>query len=153
VSRINQAQRGLITLLMNDDRMARLIEFEAMGKPGESYPLSEMLADVRGGIFSELGAGSVNIDVFRRTLQRSYVEAVKAKLSATPTPRISFGQTGQISQLPPRPTSDVRGLLRAELRTLDAQVKAATGKAGNTVTRAHLADLHTEIDDILNPKK
>ena len=153
VSRINQAQRGLITLLMNDDRMARLIEFEAMGKPGESYPLSEMLADVRGGIFSELGGGSVNIDVFRRTLQRSYVEAVKAKLSATPTPRISFGQTGQISQLPPRPTSDVRGLLRAELRTLDAQVKAATGKAGNTVTRAHLADLHTEIDDILNPKK
>ncbi|MHB1311935.1 MAG: hypothetical protein ACYC3L_07940, partial [Gemmatimonadaceae bacterium] len=68
-------------------------------------------------------------------------------------PRISFGQTGQVSQLPPRPTSDVRALLRAELRTLDAQVKAATGKAGNTVTRAHLADLHTEIDDILNPKK
>ena len=153
VARINQAQRGLITLLMNDDRMARMIEFEAMGKAGESYPLPEMLADVRGGIFSELSSGSVNIDVFRRTLQRSYVEAVKAKLTATPAPRFSFGQTGQISQLPPRPTSDVRGLLRAELRTLDAQVKAATGKAGNTMTRAHLADLHTEIDDILNPKK
>ena len=153
VARVNQAQRGLITLLMNDDRMARLTEFEAMGKPGESYPLPEMLADVRGGIFGELNSGSVNIDVYRRTLQRSYVEAVKSKLTATPTPRVSFGQTGQLSLLPPRPTTDVRGLLRAELRTLDAQVKAATGKAGNTVTRAHLADLHTEIDDILNPKK
>ncbi|MBW7934938.1 MAG: zinc-dependent metalloprotease, partial [Gemmatimonadaceae bacterium] len=153
VSRINQAQRGFITGLLNDDRMARLIEFEAMAKPGEAYPLTEMLGDLRGGVFSELNAGSVNIDVYRRTLQRSYVEAVKAKLTAAPTPRISFSQTGTISQLPPRPTSDVRALLRAELRTLDAQVKAAAGKAANAVTRAHLQDLHTEIDDILNPKK
>ena len=50
VARINQAQRGLITGLMNDDRMARLIEFEAMAKPGEAtYSLAEMLGDVRGG--------------------------------------------------------------------------------------------------------
>ena len=154
VARINQAQRGLITGLMNDDRMARLIEFEAMAKRGETtYSLAEMLGDVRGGIFSELNSGSVNIDVYRRTLQRSYVEAVKAKLSATPAPRVAFGQTGQLTQLPARPTSDARGLFRAELRTLDAQVRGATGKAANAVTRAHLQDLHTEIDDILNPKK
>jgi hypothetical protein len=154
VARINQAQRGLITGLLNDDRMARLIEFEAMAKPGEAtYSLADMLGDVRGGIFSELNSGSVNIDVYRRTLQRSYVEAVKAKLTATATPRVTFGQTGQFTQLPPRPTTDARGLFRAELRTLDAQVKAATGKAANAVTRAHLQDLHTEIDDILNPKK
>jgi len=153
VARINQAQRGLITGLLNDDRMARLIEFEAMAKPGEAYPLAEMLGDLRGGIFSELGAGQVSIDVYRRTLQRSYVEAVKAKLTATPATRVSFGPTGQFTQLPPRPTSDARALLRAELRTLDAQVKAATGKAASAVVRAHLQDLHTEIDDILNPKK
>ena len=154
VARINQAQRGLITGLMNDDRMARLIEFEAMAKRGEAtYSLAEMLGEVRGGIFSELNSGSVNIDVYRRTLQRSYVEAVKAKLSATPAPRVAFGQTGQLTQLPARPTSDARGLFRAELRTLDAQVRGATGKAANAVTRAHLQDLHTEIDDILNPKK
>jgi hypothetical protein len=153
VARINQAQRGLITGLMNDDRIARMIEFEAMAKPGEAYSFAEMLGDVRSGIFSELNAGSVSIDVYRRTLQRSFVEAVKAKLTATPAPRISFGQTGEISQLPARPTSDARALLRAELRTLDAQVKAATGKASNAVVRAHLQDLHTEIDDILNPKK
>ena len=154
VARINQAQRGLITGLMNDDRMARLIEFEAMAKRGEAtYLLAEMLGEVRGGIFSELNSGSVNIDVYRRTLQRSYVEAVKAKLSATPAPRVAFGQTGQLTQLPARPTSDARGLFRAELRTLDAQVRGATGKAANAVTRAHLQDLHTEIDDILNPKK
>jgi len=154
VARIDQAQRGLITGLLNDDRMARLIEFEAMAKPGEAtYALAEMLGDLRGGIFSELSSGSVNIDVYRRSLQRSYVEAVKAKLSATAAPRVAFGQTGQVSQLPPRPTSDARGLFRAELRTLDAQVKAATGKAANAITRAHLQDLHTEIDDILNPKK
>ena len=124
-----------------------------MSKPGEAYTFAELLGDLRGGIFGELNAGSVNIDIYRRTLQRSYVEAIKAKLTGTPSPRISFGQTGQFTVLPPRPTSDARALLRAELRTLDAQVKAATGKAANAVTRAHLQDLHTEIDDILNPKK
>jgi len=153
VARVNQAQRGLITGLLNDDRMARLIEFEAMAKPGDAYPLAEMLGDLRRGIFTELSANAVAIDVYRRTLQRSYVEAVKAKLSATPSPRISFGQTGQITQLPARPTSDARGLLRAELRALDADVKAAVAKAGSPLVKAHLQDLHTEIDDILNPKK
>jgi hypothetical protein len=152
VTRINAAQRGLISGLMNDDRLARLIEFEAMA-PSDAYPLAEMLGDLRGGIFSELKSGTVAIDVYRRTLQRSYVEAVKGKLTAAPSPRISFGQTGQLTVLPARPTSDARALLRAELRALDGQVKAAAGKAANAVTRAHLQDLHTEIDDILNPKK
>ena len=38
--------------------MERMIEFPALAKsPADAYPLSEMLADVRAGIWTELGAG------------------------------------------------------------------------------------------------
>ena len=43
-------------------------------------------------------------------------------------------------------------MLRMELKALDADVVAAEKRASNVETRAHLQDVHHEIDDILNPK-
>jgi folate-dependent tRNA-U54 methylase TrmFO/GidA len=45
----------------------------------------------------------------------------------------------------------VKGLLRQELRTLDAALAAAAGKAADPATRAHIADARWQIDQLLNP--
>ena len=83
MARINSAQRGILVTLMNDERMARLVEYEAIpGRHATAYSLAEFLGDVRAGIWSELGAGSVRVDAYRRGLQRIYLEAVTAKLAA-----------------------------------------------------------------------
>ena len=91
----------------------------------------------------------------RRGLQRIYLEATIAKLNATPsaTPRISSSaQTGQVYTAAARPSTDVKALLRQELRTLDAALAAASAKAADAVTRAHIADARFQIKQALEPK-
>jgi len=155
VARINSAQRGILSTLMSDDRMARLVEYEAFPGARDIYTLGEYLGDLRSGIWSELSAGSVKVDAYRRGLQRSYVEAVSAKLAAPPStlPRISSSaQTGQSLTAGSRGSTDLKSMLRMELRTLDGQLAAAEGKAADAATRAHLAEARWQIKQALDPK-
>ncbi|MFZ9898979.1 MAG: zinc-dependent metalloprotease [Gemmatimonadaceae bacterium] len=155
VARINSAQRGILSTLMSDDRMARLVEYEALPGSTNTYPLGEYLGDLRSGIWSELRSSSVRIDAYRRGLQRSYVELVAAKLAAPAptTPRVSSSaQTGQAITAPSRGSTDVKAMLRMELRTLDRDLAAAQGKAADAMTRAHLAEARWQIERALDPK-
>ncbi len=155
LARINNGQRGVLGSLMTEDRMARLVEYEAFPGATNTYSLGEYLGDIRTGIWSELSAGSVRVDAYRRGLQRSYVELVAARIAAPPatTPRISSSaQTGQFFTTGARGSTDVKAMLRQELRTLDGQLAAAQGKAADAVTRAHLAEARFQIKQVLDPK-
>lgn len=154
VARINITQRGILSTMMDDNRLARLVEYEALPGTVRPYPLSEYLADLRSGLWSELGAGSVRVDPYRRGLQRIYLELVAAKLAATTSgPRISSsGAAGTANfTAAARPSTDVKAMLRAELRALDASLASALGKAGDAATRAHLQDARWQINQLLNP--
>jgi hypothetical protein len=50
-------------------------------------------------------------------------------------------------------TRDFRPLLKDEMRTLDRELASAAAKAGDRVTRAHLADVRDEIKAMLDPTK
>jgi hypothetical protein len=94
-----------------------------------------MMADVRRGIWSELEAGPVRIDVYRRNLQNSYIDLLSNKLNVRPAV-----------------TDDYRALIKAELRDLSAALAAATPRAVDRQTRAHLADARDQIAKALDPK-
>jgi hypothetical protein len=153
--RINQAQGSVINTLFNDRRLERLAEFEALARrPADAYALTEMLADVRTGIWSEILGARVTIDPFRRELQRSYLAAARTKINPPPfTP--PAGAPAQFIQLlgPARATSDIKAAFRAELRTLDTDLQRAQGRATDRMTRAHLQDGRDQIRDILNPRR
>jgi hypothetical protein len=152
--RINQSQSGILSTLFNDRRMERLIEFEALpATRRDAYPLSEMLADVRKGIWSELDDGTVRIDAFRRELQRTWLTQANSKVNPAPVVPPAGAPAAFAQQIgPARATSDVRALFKEELRTLDADVARALGRAGDRETRAHLADVRDQIKRILDPK-
>ncbi len=155
LARINNGQRGILGSLMTEDRLARLVEYEALPGASNTYSLGEYLTDIRSGIWSELGAGSVRVDAYRRGLQRSYVELVAARIAApaATTPRISSSaQTGQFFTTGARGSTDVKAMLRQELRTLDAQLATAQGKAADAMTRAHIAEARFQIKQVLEPK-
>ena len=154
VQRINGAQRGILSSLLSDPRLSRLVEFESLtGKPTEAYTLAEHIASVQDGIWSELATGPVKIDAVRRALQHSYLELAKTKINPTTAPALPPGfPPGLFAQFF-RSTPDAKALFRASLRKLDAQLAAAGGRAADAVTRAHLAEMRHEIDDALNPKK
>jgi hypothetical protein len=153
--RINQAQGSVINTLFNDRRLERLAEFEALARrPADAYALTEMLADVRTGIWSEILGARVTIDPFRRELQRSYLAAARTKINPPPfTP--PAGAPQQFIQLlgPARATSDIKAAFRAELRTLDTDLQRAQGRATDRMTRAHLQDARDQIRDILDPQR
>ena len=157
LDRIRTAQTRVLSRLLDDSRMERMIEFEALSSSRRDvYPLADMLADVRRGIWSELSSGA-EIDAVRRNLQRSYLELFDAKLnrdarSTAQGPGGPGGPGGPTAPQPPR-SSDARALLRGELMALDAQIAAVLPRVQNRVTRYHLLDVRHEIRRILEPER
>ena len=153
IRRINQSQGRILNGLFNDRRLERLIEFDALAKPGEAYSLAEMAADVRNGIWSELAGGNVRIDAYRRELQRSYLNAVEGKINPKPV-QLPAGLPAQFAAqfAGARATSDIKAVFRAELRALDAQLASAIGRTSDRTTRAHLEDARAQIKKTLDPE-
>jgi hypothetical protein len=119
------------------------------------YTVAELLGDVRQGVWAELAEGSCDIDVYRRNLQRAYLDIMDDKLNppapaAAAAPAGGGGRGGGAG--PAGTPSDARALIRGELKDLDAQIRAAIPKAANRMTRLHLEDMRNEISKILDPK-
>ncbi len=149
VSRVRGAQSGVLNSVLSSARLSRLIEYEALGRPGTTYTLADLLNDLDTGIWSELSASSVRIDVFRRNLQRSALEAIERVIYP---PRVQPAQgvppgLGAAAAVP----SDARPALRGHLVELDRRIERAIGRAADGMTRLHLRDLRLEIERLLDP--
>jgi hypothetical protein len=139
------------------NRMLSLETFARLDNSGlttpNNYKTIELFQDLRGGIWTELAAGK-NIDQYRRNLQKAYIERLKALMTdqapAPPAPASSYG--------PPRETypvaqSDVRSIVRGELKALQASLAGAKGKYADKEVRYHLDDCLERVGLILNPRK
>ncbi len=156
IDRIHNAQRSVMTNLMNSQRFARLIEQEAIDGTA-AYAPTEFLATVRKGVWKELEAPQVKVDAYRRALQHTYLDLVNAKLNppvtaaaATAFPQAPEGGRGGRGGA--TPSADEKPMYRAELRALNASVTAAIAKAADHETKAHLEGVRDEIAKILDPK-
>jgi hypothetical protein len=158
VSRIVSVQSSLVSSLLQDARMTRLIEAEALAKsPSEVYTLTELLGDVRHGVFSEIYGGTPKIDVYRRGLQRAYLTTVGAKLNPPPAPAGGAAGGGRGGGRggaagPAANTGEIKAMLRGELKALDAEIASALRRSPDVVTRRHLEDARHQISEIVKPK-
>ena len=143
VERIRSLQVRALNQVLDQGRLARLIEAEA--KLGSAtYTPIEMMQDLRNGLWSELRRGN-RVDTYRRNLQRAYIERMHHFM--TEEQKNSFGNTKvDVSQ------SDIRPLVRAELKALRTQVRNGLGRTSDRMTRYHLEDAIERIDLILDPK-
>ena len=130
--RILNAQTSLLRSLINDGRAKRMAE-QAARNPDSAYTPHSMLVDLRDGIWSELKGDPVDIDLYRRNLQRTHLE-------------ILIGEVGRDVA-----SSDLPALARSELHKLQAEIESVHGKRGPT-TQIHLADLQFRIIQALMPK-
>jgi hypothetical protein len=152
VPRIRSAQASLLASLLGVTRLNRLVEYEALAGPrGDSYTVAEYLADLRGGIWTELTQANPVVDVYRRNLQRAYVEAADRTINP---PATSASATGAVAaQAAALQASDARALLRGELIELRRAVRTALDRTSDGMTRLHLRDLDLEIERILDPRR
>ena len=157
VSRIVNAQSALVTSLLNDARLTRLIETEALAKnPAEVYTFAEMLSDLRHGVWTELyGGGPVKVDVYRRGLQRAYLTDIANKINPPAATAAAVGRGGggggRGAAPPPANTGEIKAMLRGELKQVDAELAAAQKRATDVATRRHLDDARQQISHILKP--
>ena len=152
ITRITSAQGRVLTNLLDDGRMNRLLEQEAVNPDG-AYPLAAMLDDVRRGIWAEVYAARPNADAYRRELQGDFLAQIDRKLNPPPTtatqapPQFQFGP-------PPEPLADdAKSHLRGELVTLRADIVRAIPRTTDRPTKLHLQGAVHRIDTILDPQK
>ena len=151
VDRIRSIQAGRLDLLLDPQRLARLIEAEARLGDAAYAPL-DMLEDLRKGLWRELDANEA-INPWRRNLQRAYVEDMERlmteEVTAPPAAaRRSLGYTPvNVSQ------SDIRAYVRGELETLRGDAQRAARRVQDRPTALHLKDVLVRIENILDPQE
>ena len=160
LTRIGNAQNRALTGVLNDGRMNRLLEGEALasaaGNGSSVYTLANMLDDLQGGIWSELSSSSPNIDPFRRRLQNEYLTQIDRKLNPpTETAAAGGGRGGGgAGAAAAEPLfEDARSHLRGELIQLQSELKNAIARTTDRETKLHLQGVEHRITDILEPKK
>ena len=118
-------------------RMKRLIEEETtLGS--KAYTVTEMLHDLRNGVFSELAMGKP-IDIHRRNLQKAYVDKIVSLIGAPEKPGLDMGD-------------DELSIIKAHAKELATAIKAATVRYPASVTREHLDDLYERLEFAVKPR-
>ncbi|AYL99451.1 DUF5117 domain-containing protein [Mucilaginibacter celer] len=130
---VTRVQKGVVLQLISPQRITNMISEEHL-YGDKAYSVTEMLGDLKKGIFSELTTHTT-ISIYRRDLQKIYVEALITNI---------VKQSTGID-------NDALSILKAHAKTLSAQMKAASAGA-NATTKAHLTDLCERINNALKPK-
>jgi hypothetical protein len=155
-SGIMSTQRSLLTSLMGTSRLSRLMDAEVLD-PTNAYTVSELVSDVETGLFSELKADAPKVDLFRRNLQRAFVETLKAEFEGANTGGgggVAFPtRRGSIDFDMPVRTAELRAVARIALKDLQKQIESTLPKVKDATTKAHLQDLVSEIEDTFSKKK
>jgi hypothetical protein len=136
VDRVRTAQGAVLTALLQNQRLDRMTEQLTIDGPTIAYSPMQLLMDLRAGVWSELAKPGTAISIYRRNLQRAYLDNLDQKLNATPAS-----------------SAEIRMLVKGELHALDKQLQTAAAATGlDENTRRHLTDSRDEIAIILDPR-
>ena len=153
LQRIVGTETRILTSLLATPRLHRIAEDEVVATNHETvYPLAQMLAEVRDGVWTELAERRVTIDPYRQGLQQAYLEQLNAKLNppkALSEPKRQAKDPAGTEGL----SAEERALLRGELMALRTDVQRSLPHTVDRTTRLHLQTVSDEIGRILNPMR
>ena len=130
---ILKLQNRQLFSLLSSSKLQRMMNAEVTEK--EFYAATDMIVDLRKGIFSETD-NSRNVGIFRRNLQKSFIERMRVVMN-----------TEEIKN------SDLFSIVRGELVVLKNKMTIVINRNLNKITKYHYKDCIVRINDILNPKK
>ena len=142
-------QQTVLNRLISTSTLDKLLQFEAFDAQ-KAYTVNEMLNDLKKGIWSELATSSP-IDIYRRNLQKIYVEElidfIKPPTQA-PGAGIQLGQQPSFSK-----TNDGLSIVKGHMRSLAAQINASAARTQDGSSKLHLQDLYSRLNDALKADK
>jgi len=133
IQRVSGAQTGIMGGLLQQARLDRMTEQLTLDGPTIAYSPLQFLQDVRAGVWSELAKPGTAINIYRRNVQRAYLDNMEGRLNGG--------------------SEEVRALVKGELKQLDAQLKTAIANPATTddLTKRHLQDSRDEIAAMMDP--
>ncbi len=146
---IGSIQDNMLNRLLSNRTLGKLVDAEA-SQGANAYLITDMLNDLKKGVWTEL-AGRKPIDIYRRNLQKSYVNTLSNILNPPPSQPMSFGGF-TITIVNSSDKSDVKSVVRAHLTALRNEINAASAGTGDAMSKYHLQDVSKRIDNALNPK-
>jgi hypothetical protein len=130
--RVLTAQTAVLRSLIASHRIDRLAEIEQTAT-NTVYTPAKLFTDLRDGLFRELEAKPVDINLYRRNLQRSYVEMLAGDLKT------------------PAANSDRPAYARSELEVIRKLLRRTGASTSKPVVQMHLKDLIARITHALEP--
>lgn len=150
---LKNTQQRMIRVLLNQERCSRLQAHEvALGS--NAYRMSDLLTDLRQGIFTELFNGSA-IEPYRRNLQRIYIEQLHQRLNAPaiePSARSMHNTYYPVFNPFGNPADDARSLVRNELKQIKALFSKRIAAVTDHTQKAHFEDMVDLASRSLDPK-
>jgi hypothetical protein len=131
--RVLNWQNQLLRSLVSSQRIDRMTELEQVQTNG-NYPPAKLFLDLRNGLFRELSGRPVVVDLYRRNLQRSYLDLLAGNLKT------------------PATGSDLPAYSRGELEAIREIVRKADAAGAKPAVQLHLKDLAARISLALDPR-
>ncbi|WP_345164863.1 zinc-dependent metalloprotease [Nibribacter koreensis] len=150
---VSRSQQAVLNRLVSNSTLTKLIAAEALDG-NKAYKVTDFFTDMNGAIFKEL-KNKQAIDVYRRNLQKIYVEELIDLVKPAPAPTAAQAAAGA-GRGGATPTmaigqSDVISVAKAELRNINSMIKSASTQT-DALSNYHLQDLSDRITEALNPR-
>lgn len=123
-----------VSSLLSEARIRRMQDNEALNG-ANAYTPKNLVSDLTNGIWEELAAPAPKIDVYRRSLQRSYLNTLDGKVN------------GDAAK-----TSELRPAIKDQLKKLASRIDLALVKTTDPDTKLHLKESRHDIELIMAGK-
>ena len=143
-------QETALGRMLNTGTMNKMLNAEAsIGT--QAYTVNDLLTDLKQSIFTELTTKKP-VDIYRRNLQKAYVERLAALVNPSPVPAgLNFTFGNAAPQVDVKKT-DILSYLKGHSRELKAMIDLAAISAVDKTTKYHYQDLGDRIKKMLDPK-
>lgn len=131
-SMMNEA---ILSGLLAPDVAGRMIENETVNGTASAYTLAELVHDVNASVWSELDTPAPKTDIFRRSLQKTYLDVMDRRING------SYG-TNQ----------ELKLLAKESLVSLSKRLSMALPKTQDRMTKLHMQETMSDITKILEDK-
>lgn len=145
---VGSIQTGVLGSLLSSSRLNTLMLSSDRYGETRTYTVENLLTDLRRSIWKELTTHQT-IDVYRRNLQKTYVESLISVMNPATPPAAGPGIT--IFFGPNTKNTDLPSIARAELSGLRSQIRAAIPSTTDKLSKYHLVDLESRIKKVLDP--
>jgi hypothetical protein len=134
---VEKLQNSVLNRILSDNVLQMMYQSQAVDK--NAYQLTDYMSELKTAVFTG------ESDLYRRNLQRNYVESMLTLLNSKPAANtLRFGRSVTVSE-----NSDVKSIVRGTLNELKNELKAKS--EADATTKYHYEDLVFRLEKALNP--